>query len=421
MDNFKILVKLGQGSFGCVYKVKRHSDNQIYAIKKIPLTYGSRSDSKYSLNEVRLLASLQHPNVIGFQEAFVYGRYSQMKLCIVMEYAGGGDLSKIIGRHRRTKSPLLESRIWKYAKQISDALCYLHKNNILHRDIKAANCFLSQGDNIKLGDMNISKIVPSNGLARTRMGTPYYMSPEIWKNKSYDEKCDVWSLGCLVYELASFDVPFKAQTQQALSKIIITGKYRHIPNHNFSRSLWKCIYTMLKVQPTRRPSMSSLYTLCKEKEAEFSAKLEERTIKPLPRVQLLRTIPMLPTVEQLTKQLPKSKYHLINKAIPVHKSPIPLSFDNKNIFGERKLYIGNKKPIKQINNKVPDKYFLPQPKKPYVVALPKTKEKPKPYARIIPSKKPHISPTYANQENPFKLGKAAQVRLEALAAIQEYA
>ena len=113
MNNFQILSKLGSGSFGRVYKVKRYSDNQIYALKKIPLSNASRTDSQYSLNEVRLLASLQHPHIISFQEAFVYGRFSLMRLCIVMEYAGGGDLSKVIARHKRSKQYLLESRIWK--------------------------------------------------------------------------------------------------------------------------------------------------------------------------------------------------------------------------------------------------------------------------------------------------------------------
>lgn len=337
MDKFQILQKLGRGSFGRVYKVKRHSDNQIYAMKKIPLSNTSRTDSKYSLNEVRLLASLQHPHIISFQEAFVYGRYSLMRLCIVMEYAGGGDLSGVIARHKKSRQYLLESRIWKYAKQIADALCYLHRNNILHRDIKAANCFLSTHDDIKLGDLNISKIVRHQGLARTRMGTPYYMSPEIWQHKAYDQKCDVWSLGCLLYELASFEVPFKAQTQQGLSRVVLTGKYRHIPNHHYSRSLWKCIYTMLKVSPSRRPQMANIYSVCKKREAENTSKVIENTMIPIPKVNMLRTIPLLPTAEQITNRLPKPKYAYKPGGFNYPKRPRPVSLEDKPIFARGSL------------------------------------------------------------------------------------
>lgn len=105
-----------------------------------------------------------------------------------------------------------EKRIWFYMTQILIGLKVLHENKIIHRDIKSANLFLSEdGKNIKLGDLNIAKIV-KNDLASTQIGTPYYLAPEIWNNEPYDFKCDIFSLGCVVYEMATLNYPFNGKT-----------------------------------------------------------------------------------------------------------------------------------------------------------------------------------------------------------------
>ncbi len=83
-------------------------------------------------------------------------------------------------------------------------------NNILHRDIKCANVFIDKYGNYKLGDMNVSKICKSSSLAYTQTGTPYYAAPEVWQEKPYNFKCDIWSLGCVIYEMATLTPPFKA-------------------------------------------------------------------------------------------------------------------------------------------------------------------------------------------------------------------
>ena len=171
MENFTIVRTLGRGSFGIVYKVIRKEDNKIYALKQV-------NASPDTLNEVRLLASLEHPNIIKFLEAFPFKKRYDTKLAIIMEYASRGDLSRVIKRHTISRVPLKEERIWKYISQISSALVFLHRHGILHRDLKPANCFLGKNDTIKVGDMNISKVMKYNKFTRTKIGTPYYMSPE---------------------------------------------------------------------------------------------------------------------------------------------------------------------------------------------------------------------------------------------------
>lgn len=97
--------------------------------------------------------------------------------------------------------------------------------NILHRDLKGANVFLGEeGKTIKLGDLNVSKVQKTN-FVHTQTGTPYYLSPEVWKGEPYNNKCDVWSLGCVVYEMAALAPPFQANSMEELYKKVLRGNF----------------------------------------------------------------------------------------------------------------------------------------------------------------------------------------------------
>lgn len=127
------------------------------------------------LNEVRILASIEDPHVVAYKDSF-FDELTKT-FCIVTEFLDGGDLAHVIGRHKSSKKPIEEKFIWKIAFQVLKGLSALHKQKILHRDVKSANIFMTKNHNlIKLGDMNVS-IVSSNGMAKTQTGTPYYASP----------------------------------------------------------------------------------------------------------------------------------------------------------------------------------------------------------------------------------------------------
>ena len=127
-----------------------------------------------------------------------------------MEYADGGDLEGMINRRMDSfgYSGFDQDFIWNTAYQILKGLKGLHEHNIIHRDLKCANIFYVDGV-AKIGDLNISKIT-ENGFASTQTGTPYYTSPEIWKGQQYDSKCDIWALGCIIYEMCTLLPPFRA-------------------------------------------------------------------------------------------------------------------------------------------------------------------------------------------------------------------
>lgn len=147
---------------------------------------------------------------------------------LITEFATGGDLGKFIKEHYKRKERIEENLIWKVAIQMLLGLRSLHRLNIFHRDIKGVNLMMTSKEDIKLGDLNIAKISKS-GLASTQTGTPYYTSPEVWSDLPYNGKCDVWSLGCVLYEMATFMPPFVSNDLPTLKKKITSGVYDNIP------------------------------------------------------------------------------------------------------------------------------------------------------------------------------------------------
>lgn len=132
----------------------------------------------------------------------------------------------------------------------------IHHKRILHRDIKAMNIFLTQDENIRIGDLGVAKEMKQD-FARTVVGTPYYLSPEMCEEKPYNEKTDIWALGCVLYQLCTGHYPFEAQNLPALTLNIIRGKYKPISSH-YSLELSETIRQCLSVDHKRRPSASHI-------------------------------------------------------------------------------------------------------------------------------------------------------------------
>lgn len=135
---------------------------------------------------------------MGYKEAFFDDETSC--LCLVMDFMDDGDLYQKIVRYQKAGKLIPEKTVWEIFIPIVKALQILHGKNILHRDLKSANIFLQKDAPAKLGDLNVSKVA-KKGLLYTQTGTPYYASPEVWKDLPYDSKSDIWSLGCVLYEM----------------------------------------------------------------------------------------------------------------------------------------------------------------------------------------------------------------------------
>lgn len=136
----------------------------------------------------------------------------------------------------------------------------LHDIRIMHRDLKSANVFLNKDGSAKLGDMNVSKLLDHNGLNYTQTGTPYYASPEVWRDEPYGVKSDLWSLGCVLYEMITLKPPFRANGMEGLYKKIIKGSFAPIPEQ-YSKDLDFVVRQMLTVNPSERPDCNGILTL----------------------------------------------------------------------------------------------------------------------------------------------------------------
>ena len=258
MEKFDIFKTIGKGSFANVLKVKRKEDNQFYALKRVNILDMSPCDRDHALNEVRLLASFHHPNIIEYKECF-YTEETHT-LDIVMEYAEQGDLSSTIKEMKKEGLLINEDFIWKTFFDICFGLKALHEKKVVHRDLKSANIFLCKEGVAKIGDFNVSKRLKYSPYLLSQTGTPYYASPEIWKEKPYDTRTDIWSLGCIVYEMCTLKVPFKAKTIELLAKTIIKGVYEPIPDF-YNKELKNLINLLLCVDMKKRPTITQLLNL----------------------------------------------------------------------------------------------------------------------------------------------------------------
>ena len=200
---------------------------------------------------MRILASIQHPCIIGYKEAFLE---NEKYLCIVMDFADDGDLFQKISKYKKNSDVFTEEQVWRIAIAAVAGLKRLHELKVFHRDIKSANVFLDKDGTARLGDMNVSKVAKA-GFLYTQTGTPYYASPEVWNDKPYNSKSDIWSLGCVLYESLALHPPFRASNMNELFKRVVKGSFDDPPSM-YSRDLKRLIKSMVTVQPDLRPSCS---------------------------------------------------------------------------------------------------------------------------------------------------------------------
>ena len=312
LNDFEIGKVLGKGAFASVVIVTRKEDKKTYAMKRINISKLNDHEKESALNEIRILASLSHPNIIGYKEAF-YDEPSKT-LNIVMEYADDGDIDKKIKDNLKKRNFFSEETIWGWIIQILEGLKYLHDNKIMHRDLKCANIFLMKSGILKLGDLNVSKIAKM-GMAQTQTGTPYYISPEIWKEQPYDYKCDIWSVGCIIYEICTLRPPFRGNSLKELYTNIMNGYYIPISNV-YSQDLKDIISMMLVIDNKKRASTDQLLNsniikkwikFIRGDNNKLGPELVNNYMNKL-KANLIKTIKIPKNMRDINYQLPKKKY-----------------------------------------------------------------------------------------------------------------
>lgn len=255
MDQFKIVKEIGRGGYGRALLVRSLNSNDLKVVKEMNLTGMTQEAKDTAFREVEILSTLKHTNIIRYRGCTKQKR----NLYILMDYADGGDLSQAIKRQGVVF--FSEDQILDWFVQICLAMKYLHDRKILHRDMKPQNVFLSSGNIVKLGDFGIAKTLEHTGdMAKTSIGTPLYCSPEICVGKKYNTKSDIWSLGCVLYELASLKRPFTGRNVAEIMRNVIGKTPKPIPAQ-YSTELQSLVESMLRKNPDERPSINEIFQM----------------------------------------------------------------------------------------------------------------------------------------------------------------
>jgi serine/threonine protein kinase len=299
-SDFDLGVRLGKGSFGEVFAAKRHKDGRTYVIKMIRIAELSQKEQRAAVNEVHVMASLSSPFVVRYFDSFI----EDGLLHIVMEYCSRGDLQQLIRSETENNAPPMdETRVWAIFLQVLLGLAYLHSKRILHRDLKSANIFLALGGSIKIGDLGVARVLGTESFfAKTCVGTPYYLSPELCEDKPYNDKSDMWALGCVLYELCTRKHPFDARNQGALVLKIIQGKYPPVSSSSYSVELRTMIDLLLARDTRRRPSAADLLSSTSVSERVRALQMSALSLE-------LSIPPTLPTSQ------PQTQTHMPSKLV----------------------------------------------------------------------------------------------------------
>lgn len=239
LERYEIVKSLGEGSFGKVYLVRHRDSKMIRAMKEIAKDDSNKEED--ILNEMEILKRLDHPNIVKIYEFFEF----KNKYYFITEFCQMGELFDEINKIHKFKEDHAASIMY----QLLLSVYYCHINNVIHRDLKPENILLESKDEkghyiIKVIDFGTAKIFKPNEKERKLIGSAFYIAPEVIK-KSYNEKCDLWSCGVILYILLTGMPPFNGNTDSEVFQAIANKNYDTRRLANFSQEAVDLISKLL--------------------------------------------------------------------------------------------------------------------------------------------------------------------------------
>ncbi|OHT16885.1 CAMK family protein kinase [Tritrichomonas foetus] len=250
INDYTLVQILGSGAFSVVYKAKKNSTSNFFAMKIIPKKMLiDEKDQKHLQRELDTMVLLKHENIVQLYEFFV----DLENFYLVIDYCNGGSLLDVL----MTKQKIKETQVATIFKQIVNAVDFCHQHDVAHRDLKPPNILVTVFPNIKLADFGLCGFIVNDGKLNTFCGSPSYTAPECLKMTKYDgKKSDIWSLGVILYELATYEHPWVTGNVPKMIEQIQKARYT-IPN-TVSPACADLIKQILKVNPNERISTENI-------------------------------------------------------------------------------------------------------------------------------------------------------------------
>ena len=255
-SKYKILNELGEGGFGKVYKVQNKIDKNIYVIKRINIKSKTPEELKTIENESLILKQINSEYIVKYVDSFIDNEHFN----IVMEYCDNKDLKSFINIHKNNNELINEEVIYNIILDICYGIKEIHSKNLIHSDLKPENIFISKDYEIKIGDFGINIM----NCAKTQKGIFNYMAPEIINDQEYNKKVDIWSLGCILYELLTLNLCFGCTYISELIQEIKKNNHGAIDTNIYNKEWQNIIDLLLKIDYNERSEINEVINRIKK-------------------------------------------------------------------------------------------------------------------------------------------------------------
>ena len=253
-NEYTIIDNIWENVYSKIYKVLNKKNNIYYTIKIISITHLREEEIEYIQNEINILSNINNEHIIKYIDSFT----DNNNIYILMEYNDGSYLNEFIKNYKDKNILIDENILYNIILDLCLGIKEIHENNLIHRDLKPKNIFITKNNKVKIINFGISKKL-DNKYKYNLIGTNNYMAPEMLKGEKYSNKVDIWALGCIIYELFTLNICFQDENIFGIINKIINEKHGKININKYNDKWQNFIDLLLKKEDKERPDINEIY------------------------------------------------------------------------------------------------------------------------------------------------------------------